>query len=923
MSPFIGCDRGFELLDSMYADCVNGRGGVLVVSGPVATGKSRLLQEFTDRVFESDAIVLGATASRTERAMPFEILAQLFQPLAELPEHRDDVSRLINSDVCSIVLSDAPAVDVERAYAKVFHTLWLILLRETARRPVVITVDDVQHTDDSSLRGLLFLARRLKFARCLMVLAEQSGLPHQQRPLLHADLFSQSHCRRVRLGPLDPEGVARMLTAARPGDDGAAALATACHAITGGNPFLVTSLIDDWVKSGAGDSLPTDQQLVNGAFGDAVMSCLHRSDPEVLQVATAAAILEQPTPERIAALLDMDENIVRRCESTLTATGLMDGWRYRHPATRQAVLAQLTPAEGGRLHLKAASLLHEGRLPREYASAHLLAAGVPLPQWSVQVLRDAAVEALFDDRRDIAVRCLELAHDTAMDPDVRGAIMAFLAVVEWRADPAAANRRFPALTEAMRAGHLSWKDMSTFVRLLLWHGHLGEAEEALDQILKMPPPTDKSALAEIGFLRAWLASSYPRLASRLPASFAAPEPGGPPAITCLCYEAAQICAAVLSGDIDETSIHRAEQMLESSRLDDSTLEPLVTALTALIYADRLTVAARLCDAMLDSATTCHAPTWHAVFAGCRAEIGLRQGDLDLARRHAEVALANISSNRWGPADCWPLSVLLATATEMGDLDVATRVVMQQLPAAALETRYGVHYLYARGRYFMARGRLSMALDDFQLCGDLLTEWKLDMPGLVPWRVGLAEAYLRMGDADRAREVAQQQFDQSVRSYPRVAELAQRILTAAAAKPAERLALLDAARGAGNRKPLARSLADRNHVPRSVAGTATVRGDGVPAPEPVQRHRAGSAATSTALDRNEEAQRDAAIDGLSESERRVAALAAQGHTNRQIASRLFITVSTVEQHLTSTYRKLKVRRRAELPVGLALLAVDPK
>ncbi|MFC7745287.1 helix-turn-helix transcriptional regulator [Nocardiopsis composta] len=39
------------------------------------------------------------------------------------------------------------------------------------------------------------------------------------------------------------------------------------------------------------------------------------------------------------------------------------------------------------------------------------------------------------------------------------------------------------------------------------------------------------------------------------------------------------------------------------------------------------------------------------------------------------------------------------------------------------------------------------------------------------------------------------------------------------------------------------------------------------------------------------------------------------TNRQISNRLWITVSTVEQHLTRVYRKLKVARRRDLPADL--------
>ncbi len=59
--------------------------------------------------------------------------------------------------------------------------------------------------------------------------------------------------------------------------------------------------------------------------------------------------------------------------------------------------------------------------------------------------------------------------------------------------------------------------------------------------------------------------------------------------------------------------------------------------------------------------------------------------------------------------------------------------------------------------------------------------------------------------------------------------------------------------------------------------------------------------------------------LSDAEIRVARLAAAGHTNRQIARQLFVTVSTVEQHLTRVYRKLKVNHRADLPEDLAVTA----
>jgi len=58
--------------------------------------------------------------------------------------------------------------------------------------------------------------------------------------------------------------------------------------------------------------------------------------------------------------------------------------------------------------------------------------------------------------------------------------------------------------------------------------------------------------------------------------------------------------------------------------------------------------------------------------------------------------------------------------------------------------------------------------------------------------------------------------------------------------------------------------------------------------------------------------------LTAAERRVAALAAEGMSNKQIAQRLFTAVHTVEVHLVHAYAKLGVRSRAQLASQLARL-----
>jgi DNA-binding CsgD family transcriptional regulator len=62
-------------------------------------------------------------------------------------------------------------------------------------------------------------------------------------------------------------------------------------------------------------------------------------------------------------------------------------------------------------------------------------------------------------------------------------------------------------------------------------------------------------------------------------------------------------------------------------------------------------------------------------------------------------------------------------------------------------------------------------------------------------------------------------------------------------------------------------------------------------------------------------RSSALDGLTETERRVAALVAQGRTNREVATAMFVTENTVQTHLRHIFRKLGIRSRTELAIWL--------
>jgi DNA-binding CsgD family transcriptional regulator len=225
----------------------------------------------------------------------------------------------------------------------------------------------------------------------------------------------------------------------------------------------------------------------------------------------------------------------------------------------------------------------------------------------------------------------------------------------------------------------------------------------------------------------------------------------------------------------------------------------------------------------------------------------------------------------------------------------------QLPVldAMFQTPAGLQYLRARGHHRLATGEAHAAIQDFERCRDLSLEWGRDLPAALPWRGDLAEAHLALGNRERARELARDQLARLGSGWTRSQGVTTRIL-AAACDLTDRPALLRDAvellQSSGDRLELARACTELSEALDALGDEAGAR----QARRMLERFLA------------EPAPVDGRLPGdLSEAESRVATLAIQGRTNRQIAEQLNVTVSTVEQHLTRVYRKLNLRGRSEL------------
>jgi len=440
---------------------------------------------------------------------------------------------------------------------------------------------------------------------------------------------------------------------------------------------------------------------------------------------------------------------------------------------------------------------------------------------------------------------------------------------------------------------------SATIKSLVRTGHPEEVEPALADL------EARAGREAARSLRDWASCWYPGLLGGPAQRNGAPLPA--------LGEGLDALRDLMATGAGARAVARAEEVLGACPMGAGALEPLLASLTALVYADRADRAARWCEPLLEQTTAHCDPVWLGAFAAVRAETAFRQGDLPAAVAAVKTALTQIPWQDWGVAIGVPLAAMVCAKTAMGRREDALRYLAVPVPEKMRETPAGVHYTAARGHFSLADGRPDRALADFLECGERMRGWGVDLPGLAPWRIGAGRAALALGERAEALARAEEQLGLLDETPTRTRGMALRLR--AEAGPAHRLtarleeaaavleqadARLELAEALTALAAAEKALGDRTRA-RAVAARARslAASCGLPAAPPAPERGpaedlAGRAATV-----------------LSEAELKVAVLAAQGLSNRQISSRLYITVSTVEQHLTRVYRKLGAARRSDL------------
>ncbi|WP_431783854.1 helix-turn-helix transcriptional regulator [Streptomyces chumphonensis] len=948
-------------LRAAFDACTGSQGGrVCLISGAVGSGKTALLEAFVAHVTDGRGHLMSATGSQVERHLPFGVMDQIIDSSGLERASARKAATVVRHLGLTTSPPEAPESDAIHPAAQgsppptapsAAHGLFTSLLDLAGPLPLVVTIDDVHHADTASLRCLLYAIRRLRHKQ-IMVLLTESPMLRTRHPHFRAELLSQPHLSRVSLEPLTDAALSR-LARIHPVPSGARdRVAREAPTLTGGSPLLMRALLDE---SCAAPSPASDASagsgvqpvpVLHGTFDQAVLRCLYRHEPEVRSAAQALAVLGRPTPLPVLGrLLGLSPEFTAQSLRLLRRCGLVSSDGLGHPRIVDVVLADLPTEERLRLHRRAAEVLHEYGAEPGVVAAHLVSADWAEPAWSEAALHEAATQALDAGRPDVTGACLRLARGAVRPGSRWTEADTLLLRSRWQINPLAAATDLGALTESARdasgagagttADERYGPETVGAVPPLLWHGRPDTACRIVRTVAARTRPAP-DLRARLDGARLLISLVHP---DRYPQARAdarrVADVGTATSMTGRHLDAMTLLADTLTPDrAQHDTVGNAELMIQRHMADEGALGPLAAPLLAMLYAGRPDLVVAWTRVLLPRPSVRHAPSWKAVLHGIHAEAALRMGALADADEHARAALTVLTPQAWGVAVAGPLSTLIGSATEAGRHDEAERWLAKPVPAESFRTPLGLHYLLARARHHLATGRRRAAADDLLWCGKEVTTWRMDTATLAPWRLELARVHLAFGDHCEAVRLLEEQLDVGQSVDDRTRGMALRVL--AGLVPPERgdglraqaVQLLETC---GDRIELARALADTGQALRTAGDDAGARpyfqradqlAQGAGSPALAQRTARAAADLALCPRPRDRRQHSFGVDakspgadgtgtGLSRAERRVAALAAQGHTNRQISSELFITVSTVEQHLTRVYRKLDVKQRTDL------------
>lgn len=931
-------ERELAALDRARVETeAHGDGRVVLIEGPPGIGKTALLAEADARAEAEGHRVLRATGSEMERDFGFGIVRQLFGSLLRSldPAGR---ARLFAGPVALAAaifgLAEPGALDLTPSEASLYGLFWLVAgLTESG--PLVLSIDDAHWADVSSLRFVRYLAQRLDGVPAVVALAARPNEPGIQAESLHG--LSSA----LALAPIRPPLLSEAGTAAivrdRVGGASSAPVEAACHEATGGNPLLIESLLAELGERGPAEEAISPERISaigSERVGAGVIERAGRLDPRGPAIVRAAAVLGDGADLRaLVALAEVDREPASAILDGLVRASILaadPGRRFVHPLLRTAVYDAIPPATRAAMHARAARLLREQGAEPEAVAAHLLLCEPDGDPEALATLEAAAARADERGAPESVVTYLSRALPEVGDPGRRGAILHRLgrAGVALR-DPASLEhlRQAAALVEDPAHALDIYLELADALAMAgIWDGSVAAIEAAFERFGDSGLP----GLLDLEAIRA---------ASR----------GYDPATADLYAADLPRLLGLVGGRTDEQSSHLRWVLAAIGAVQGLPREEVMAligpksrawsvarggressmifqAVLGLLLVDGLEEADQLASVLEEDARRRGSLIAMIGAVGFRASLEQRHGRLESAEGDVLVAIDLVRRNELSlMALTTFVHFCLDTIVERRGLaHLADLVEGLEVPPAFGKTASGAFVLDVRAAVRLARGDRAGAVTALREVEAIMRPLGFG-PRLSPWRSRLALA-LPEGEREEALGLAEEELGLATEvGSPRAEGVALRALGLLRGG-AEGIDLLgrsvERLRRGGAPFEVARSLTE--------LGAALARANRRKEARDRLREAADLAQRCGAERLEERIEEEIRVaggkprrravfgpDSLTPSERRVAAAAAGGATNREIGQMLFISMRTVEMHLTNAYRKLGISTRAELAEAMAV------
>jgi DNA-binding CsgD family transcriptional regulator len=865
----------------------------LVLEGEAGIGKSTLWLATVEAARQRGLRVLSSRPAEVELGVAFtglgdlleEALADVLSELAAPRRRALEIALLVRDEA-------GERVDFRTLAVAVRHALELLAGRE----PLLVAIDDVQWLDASSTSALAFALRRSQDADIALLFARRlgEGIPVSELELAVDD----SLVARLHVGPLSP-GALHGILQRRLGRVFARPTLLRLHDASGGNPFFALELAR--------------------ALGPVVDPMQPLSVPETLEALVRARLDGLPEETRATLLL--------ACAHSRITPAQLDG-RTLEPAFAEHVI-ELADGDIRFTHPLLASVLYQGASAEARRCAHERLAhivGDPLAR-----ARHRALAAEESDAEIAAALEQAAALATAQGAPI---VAAELAEHALRLTPAELpdDRHRRAITSArahLAAGDLSRAD--ALGRDLLARSPPGRRRAEALVLLSDVAPEDVGLLrdalheaaadpdlqAQIHQTLSWDASFTDGMQvaeQHALASLRLVETLGSDRLRAGALAAVAVTRFHL-GEPDALAL--AEEALQLTGACNPDERPWVQLRIASIFvnSDRLDRARPLLEQLLRE--------WGGRDERIESEILWRLGRVKLAAGRFTSAADDVHRaweirRQYSEEDPATLREVALVTAHRGDLEHARELAVRGLAMARSNPWFAAYLEAVLGIVAAWSGDRSGAVERLTAADELRSRVGSLEPTLARWRPDHVEALLELGRVDEAvRLLAQWEADGARLGRPRVLAQAARcrgLVAAARGDVEDAVVRLEQAvvqhEASGDPFGRARSLLALGIVRRRARQKR-------PAREAIEAALSGfedcgaegwAEKARTELGRIGGRTR---AEGLTAAELRVAALVAEGRTNREVAAALYLGERTVASHLTRIYAKLGVRSRTEL------------